>query len=261
YCLTSLLNLHTLHTDFSIVLLTVRLFIPLCNSIVLFFPQCFALSCQVAVVNENLFSTGLPDFARVAEIFYMSEALLSKAGDCLWMQPLTFLMAIENLLTKTTAEKMALPLNLTTGMAQSFHTSIGESSSRNKELSQEALTENVHHFGVTMKVTCNISCPTNKAKNGAIFVSTMEGNQLQVQLQTYPFYAIQWHPGVNCFQWDPNLNFPHSSECIAHVISRLCSFYSMLKAGEICITLDQPEEGAMSLIYNFTPTYPGNFTG
>lgn len=119
----------------------------------------------------------MSDFARVAEIFYMSEALLSKAGlssnalfaslsilivclftiskhltcskhsliylcvllfqtneegDCLWMQPLTFLMAIENLLTKTTAEKMALPLNLTTGMAQSFHTSIGESSSRNK---------------------------------------------------------------------------------------------------------------------------------
>ncbi|XP_071258715.1 RING finger protein 122 isoform X6 [Salvelinus alpinus] len=31
------------------------------------------------------------------------------------MQLLTFLMAIENLLTKPTAEKMALPLNLTTG--------------------------------------------------------------------------------------------------------------------------------------------------
>uniref|UniRef100_A0A8C8MKU0 Folate gamma-glutamyl hydrolase n=1 Tax=Oncorhynchus tshawytscha TaxID=74940 RepID=A0A8C8MKU0_ONCTS len=259
YCLTSLLNLHTLYTDFSIVLLTVRLFIPLCNS-VLFLPHCFALSCQVAVVNENLFSPGLPDFARVAEIFYMSEALLSKAneagdffpiwGTCLWMQPLTFLMAIENLLTKTTAEKMALPLNLTTGMAQSFHTSIGESSA----LSQEALTENVHHYG-TFKENENLQhfLSTNKAKNGAIFVSTMEGNQLQVQLQTYPFYGIQWHPGVNRFQSDPNLNFPHFSEAVRDA--------SSFNEGEICITLDQPEEDAMSLIYNFTPTYPGNFTG
>lgn len=53
-------------------------------------------------------------------------------GTCLWMQLLTFLMAIENLLTKTTAENMALPLNLTKGMAQSIHTSVGESSAKDK---------------------------------------------------------------------------------------------------------------------------------
>lgn len=48
------------------------------------------------------------------------------------MQLLTCLVAGENLLTKTTAENMALPLNLTKGMAQSIHTSVGESSAKDK---------------------------------------------------------------------------------------------------------------------------------
>ena len=64
-CLRSLfcwkVYLHTLYIDFlfSIVLLTVRLFIPcvtlccLCRTALLYLGQ-------VAVVNENLFSTGLP---------------------------------------------------------------------------------------------------------------------------------------------------------------------------------------------------------
>jgi hypothetical protein len=65
YCLTSSRHLHTLYIDFWTVLLTVRLFIP-----------CLTLCCclsrtallylgQVAVVNENLFSTSLPGYIKV----------------------------------------------------------------------------------------------------------------------------------------------------------------------------------------------------
>ena len=58
YCLNSLilLHLHTLYIAFSIVLLTVRLFIP-CVTVV--FVALLYLG-QVTVVNENFFSTGLP---------------------------------------------------------------------------------------------------------------------------------------------------------------------------------------------------------
>uniref|UniRef100_A0A4W5K253 folate gamma-glutamyl hydrolase n=1 Tax=Hucho hucho TaxID=62062 RepID=A0A4W5K253_9TELE len=203
-------------------------------------------------------STGEYEINGVAEIFYMSEELLSKAneaggsfpiwGTCLWMQLLTFLMAKENLLTKTTAEKMALPLNLTT----EAHSSLGFPSDVRKALSQEALTENVHHYGVTMKTfkeneKLQHLLSTDTGKNGAIFVSTMEGKE------DLPFYGIEWHPEVNRFQWDPNLNFPHSSDAVRVAAS--------FNEGKICITLDQPEEDTMSLIYNFTPTCPGDFPG
>ena len=60
YCLTSLLHLHTLYTDFSIVLLTVRMFIPCVTLCCCFCRTALLFLGQVAVVNENLFSTGLP---------------------------------------------------------------------------------------------------------------------------------------------------------------------------------------------------------
>ncbi|KAM9546081.1 gamma-glutamyl hydrolase-like [Salvelinus alpinus] len=138
----------------------------------------------------------MSDFARVAEIFYANEAGDSFPiwGTCLWMQLLTFLMAIENLLTKPTAEKMALPLNLTTGMAQSFHTSIGESSARDK----------VKVYGLGLGLKTSTYC--------TFFWSVF------LPGRTYPFYGIQCHPEVNRFQWDPNLNFPYSSDAV-HVAS------------------------------------------
>uniref|UniRef100_A0A674B4W2 folate gamma-glutamyl hydrolase n=1 Tax=Salmo trutta TaxID=8032 RepID=A0A674B4W2_SALTR len=210
------------------------------------------------------------DFAKVsgaAEPLFTSVHLIANdAGDsfpiwgtCLGMQLLTCLVAGENLLTKTTAENMALPLNLTkeahsSQMFQGFPIDVM------KALSQEALTGNFHQYGVTVKTFKENEklqsffsiLSTNTAENGAIFVSTMEG-------RTYPFYGVQWHPEVNRFQWDPKLNFPHSSDAV-RVASLLAEFF--VNEGRRSLHhFDQPEEEAVSLIYNYTPTYAGNFTG
>jgi hypothetical protein len=56
--LTTLLHLHTRYIDFSIVLLTVRLF--MCNYVLFLCLTAMLYLGQVAVVNENLFSTDLP---------------------------------------------------------------------------------------------------------------------------------------------------------------------------------------------------------
>uniref|UniRef100_A0A3P8XB30 folate gamma-glutamyl hydrolase n=1 Tax=Esox lucius TaxID=8010 RepID=A0A3P8XB30_ESOLU len=207
------------------------------------------------------------NFARVARIFYRLALKANDAGDffpiwgtCLGMQLLTVLVAGENLLTKTPAENMSLPLNLTTGKAFSSRMFEGFSSNLMNALSQEALTGNFHHYGVTVetfkdndKLQSFFSIlSTNKAENGATFVSTMEG-------KTYPFYGVQWHPEVSRFQWDPKLTFPHSPDAV-RVASLLAEFF-VNEGRRNLHYFSQPEEEAMSLIYNYTPTYTGNFTG
>ncbi|KAM3610596.1 uncharacterized protein V6R79_006382 [Siganus canaliculatus] len=206
------------------------------------------------------------DFARVAKIFYNLARTANDAGDffpiwgtCMGMQLLTVLVAGENLLESTTAENEALPLNLTSEAAssrmfQGFPTELMTA------LSQEPLTGNFHHYGVTVKTFQENEelhgffsvLSTNVADNGVDFVSTIEGKR-------YPFYGVQWHPEVNRFQWDRKLNFPHSPHAIE--LSALLSEFFVTEGRRSLHHFNNPEEEASSLIYNYTPVYAANFTG
>lgn len=206
------------------------------------------------------------DFARVAKIFYTLAQTANDAGDffpiwgtCLGMQLLTVLVAGENLLTNTLAENIALPLNLTTdaGSSRMFE---GFPKELMKDLTQEPLTGNFHHYGVTVqtfqeneKLWSFFSIlSTNVAENGAHFVSTIEGKR-------YPFYGVQWHPEVNRFQWDIKMNYPHSPHAI-QLSSLLAEFFTN-EGRRSLHQFDNPEEEASSLIYKYTPVYAANFTG
>ncbi|XP_070690075.1 gamma-glutamyl hydrolase [Pempheris klunzingeri] len=206
------------------------------------------------------------DFARVARTFYTLAVAANDAGDffpiwgtCMGMQLLTVLVAGENLLTNTTAENIALPLNLTTeaGSSRMFASFPNELM---KALTQEPLTGNFHHYGLTVKTFQENAklqsffsvLSTNVAENGAHFVSTLEGKR-------YPFYGVQWHPEVNRFQWNRKINFPHSVHAV-QLSSLLAEFF--VKEGRRSLhQFDNPEEDASLLIYNYTPVYAGNFTG
>lgn len=206
------------------------------------------------------------DFARVAKIFHTLALKANDAGDffpvwgtCMGMQLLTVLVSDENLLTDTPAVNVAMPLNLT---AEAYSSKIFGSlpSELLKALTQEPLTGNFHHYGITVqafqeneKLQSFFSIlSTNVANNGARFVSTMEGRR-------YPFYGVQWHPEVNRFQWDSKLNFPHSPHAV-QVASRLAEFF--VNEGRRSLhQFDDPEEEASPLIYSYTPLYAGNFTG
>lgn len=96
---------------------------------------------------------------------------------------------------------------------------------------------------------------------------------------------MQWHPEVNRFQWDRELNFPHSRHAV-QLSSLLAEFFTNEGNGSIqanfravpaplrnppspvCLRLgrrslhhfEDPEEEASSLIYNYTPVYGVNIS-
>ncbi|XP_054466576.1 gamma-glutamyl hydrolase [Anoplopoma fimbria] len=222
-------------------------------------------------INGLLFIGGAADletsdFARVAKIFYRLALMANDEGDffpiwgtCMGMQLLTVLVAGENLLERTTAENVALPLNLTTE-ASSSRMFEGFPDSLMRALTQEPLTGNFHHYGLAVKTLQENEklqsffslLSTNVAENGIHFVSTIEGKR-------YPFYGVQWHPEVNRFQWGRKLNFPHSAHAVQ--LSSLLAEFFVNEGRRSLHQFDNPEEEASSLIYNDTPVYAGNFTG
>ncbi|XP_047449100.1 gamma-glutamyl hydrolase [Mugil cephalus] len=206
------------------------------------------------------------DFARVAKIFYRLALTANDAGDffpiwgtCMGMQLLTVLVAGENLLTRTTAENVALPLNLTAETKSSLMFR-GFPDELLKAVTQEPLTGNFHTYGVTVKTFHENEklrsffslLSTNVAESGAHFISTIEGKR-------YPFYGVQWHPEVNRFQWNSQLNFPHSAHAVQ--LSSLLAEFFVNEGRRSLHRFDNPEEEASSLIYKYTPVYAGNFTG
>ncbi|KAM9393272.1 LOW QUALITY PROTEIN: gamma-glutamyl hydrolase [Pholidichthys leucotaenia] len=204
------------------------------------------------------------DYARVAKIFYKLALQANDAGDffplwgtCMGLQLLSVLVAGENL-QKTTAENIALPLNLTPEASSSRMFS-GFSDELIKAVTHEPLTANFHNFGVTVKrfqENKNLNSffailSTNIAKNDAHFVSTIEGKR-------YPFYGVQWHPEVNRFQWTNKLNIPHSFHAVQ--LSSVMAEFFVNEGRKSFHHFKNPDEEDASLIYKFTPLYTKNFT-
>ncbi|XP_017322561.1 gamma-glutamyl hydrolase [Ictalurus punctatus] len=204
-------------------------------------------------------------FAHTAGIYFRLALKANDEGDyfpiwgtCLGFQLLTVQVAGENLLSKTMADNVSMPLNLTSE-AQSSRMFASFPPELVKALSEEPVTGNFHHYGVTEQVFVGNKklssfftiLSTNKAENGVVFVSTMEGKK-------YPFYGVQWHPEVNCFQWNSHYSFPHSKNAV-HVSSLL----SQLLANEgrrSSHHFSQLEEERRALIYNYNPVYTENFS-
>lgn len=205
------------------------------------------------------------DFARVAKIFFDLALKANDAGDffpiwgtCMGMQQLSVLVAGQNLLSKTTAENVAMPLNFTADayMSRMFQ---GFPSDLMKATGQEPLTGNFHHYGLTIKTFQENEklsdfftiLSTNIADNGEDFISTIEAKK-------YPIYGVQWHPEVNRFMWDSKKNFPHSYHAVQ--LSTLLSEFFVNEGRRSLHHFEHPEEEAKALIYNYTPVYAANFT-
>ncbi|TRY74220.1 hypothetical protein DNTS_033174 [Danionella cerebrum] len=205
------------------------------------------------------------DFAHTAG-FYFNLALKANDdgdffpiwGTCLGFQLLTVLVSGQNLLCKTPAENVTFPLNFSSE-AQSSRIFQRFPSELLKALSEEPLTANFHHYGITEQAFMVNEklrgfftvISTNVAQNGLEFVSTMEGRK-------YPFYGVQWHPEVNRFQWNPRYSFPHSSNAV-HVSALLAEFF-VNEGRRSSHQFSDPAEESNALIYNYTPLYTANMS-
>uniref|UniRef100_A0A672RJT1 folate gamma-glutamyl hydrolase n=1 Tax=Sinocyclocheilus grahami TaxID=75366 RepID=A0A672RJT1_SINGR len=206
----------------------------------------FCLSIGGAVDLET------SDFAHTAGFTSDWRMMRVIWGTCLGFQLLTVLVAGENLLSKTTSPQV-LSLNRCY-KASSSRMFTNFPSDVRKALSQEPLTGNFHHYGVTKAFMGNEKLSgffsvlsTNITQNGLEFVST------------HPFYGVQWHPAVNLsrFRWDPRYNFHHSSNAV-RVSSLLAEFF--VNEGNYSLILYLFMSPSSALIYNYNPVYMANIS-
>jgi gamma-glutamyl hydrolase len=150
----------------------------------------------------------------------------------------------------------SIPLVLTSNAASSrlFN---GLSSETVKTLTTKNVTQNLHHDGVLPKSyteNANLAkifnlLSVNTDRKGTPFGSTMEGKEL-------PFYATQWHPERNQFDWGPKEGLNKSPEAL-HAMQDLANFY-VSETRKNFHSFPTPAEEEDNLIFKWSPTYTGN---
>ncbi|KAM3927138.1 gamma-glutamyl hydrolase-like [Leptodactylus fuscus] len=205
-------------------------------------------------------------FAQTVGIFYRLAIEAASTGGyfpiwgtCMGFQILTAVTSGENLLCKTSANNISLPLILADDISSSKMFCHAPSELL-RAASQENITGNFHHFGITpqtFQANKKLSAfyrilSTNHDQDGVEFVSTIEA-------WDYPIYAVQWHPEVNRFQWRSDLTYPHSANAIW--ISQYMANFFVSEARKNANHFSNPKEEDSSLIYNWPLTYTANISG
>uniref|UniRef100_A0A3Q3W8L1 folate gamma-glutamyl hydrolase n=1 Tax=Mola mola TaxID=94237 RepID=A0A3Q3W8L1_MOLML len=200
-------------------------------------------------------------YERTAKIFYELAIEANVRGDyfpvwgtCLGLEELTFLTSGQWLMTSTNTDKLSLPLNFTKDAAASrmfkdFPPDLM------KDLASEPLTANIHNWSLALS-TYNKNEALRKFykvlstnTDGRIeFVSTMEAYD-------YPFYATQWHPEKNAFEW--------KKPFVSHTASAVKSTFYMSEffvseARKNTHGFQSQEEENKALIYQYSPVYMGS---
>ncbi|XP_070580139.1 gamma-glutamyl hydrolase-like [Ptychodera flava] len=225
-------------------------------------------------LNGVLFTGGDVDlktsgYAKAGKIFYDLAVKAFDNGDlfpmwgtCLGFQLFTALTSGKDLLTDTDAVHVSYPLNFQKGYESSrMFMKSEESEHITGILSTQNVTFNSHHFGITPQTFHNNVdlrnfykvLSTNYDQKGKEFVSVIEGFK-------YPFYATQWHPEINPFEFSPRLgvNANHSEDAVK-VTQYMANFFVGEARKSSHHFKDKAEESS-ALIYNYTPVYTGNFT-
>ena len=79
--------------------------------------------------------------------------------------------------------------------------------------------------------------------------------QIPVEGREYPFYATQWHPERNAFDWIREENITHTRD--AAETSQWVANFFVQQARENSHAFDSDAEMEAALIYNYNPKYFG----
>ena len=132
----------------------------------------------------------------------------------------------------------------------------GPQESELQALAHRPLTENYHHYGVSLhdwrasRVLPSFFSllTTSVDRKGQEFASSIEARDL-------PIYAVQWHPERSLFEWGPHEDINRSLEARG-VMQRLGDFLveESKRSGH---AFRSAEEEAAALIWNYSPVYTG----
>ncbi|KAK6474045.1 gamma-glutamyl hydrolase-like [Huso huso] len=200
-------------------------------------------------------------FARAAKIFY---DLAIKANDesdyfpiwgtCLGFEQLTVLTSGKNILTVTKTEGVALPLTFTQAAKESrlFKTFPKDLL---QALSTENITANYHDWSLSLQNYTNnnklqsfYKILSTNTDGHTEFISTMEAYK-------YPFYAVQWHPERNAFEWVQKTGMAHSPSAVKASFYTADFFVNEARRNFHHFATKTEEEDA--LIYNYCPAFKG----
>lgn len=179
-------------------------------------------------------------------------------GTCLGFELLGVLQAgSTSVLGHVDAENLTLALDFTADGHSSRLFSLFSPEAL-KWISSEKLTLNAHTRSITMETfnsnaklnTFFTALSTNKDRHGVEFVSSMEAKD-------FPFYAVQWHPEKNGFEWGITAATDHSEHAVA--IMQMTADFFVEEARHSNHAFPSEKEERDHLIYNYQPTFTNDY--
>eukprot|EP00794_Sanderia_malayensis_P000351 gene351-984_t len=177
-------------------------------------------------------------------------------GTCLGMQALSTITAGVEVVSPSDAVDISWPLNFT-ATAKESRMLKDAPEDLIMMLEKEAITYNYHYNCVTpetfetnreLKKHYNVLSLNNDV-NGKTFVSTFEGVK-------HPFFATQWHPEKNSFEWNPKKNIAHTRDAV-DAAQYFANFF-VDEARESQHRFESEEIENKYLIYKYSPIFTGS---
>jgi len=209
------------------------------------------------------------EYQRVAQIMYKLAVQANNGGDvfpiwgtCLGFQQLAVLSTnFQNIITSCKSYGQSVPLELGDDWRKSKL--FGKAPADILQyLTTLPITLNFHHDCVTadnfkrFNMSLDwLSLSYNKDLEGEVFIGTMEA-------KNFPFFATQWHPEKNPYEWDPVWNIDgsgHSREAMRTSFYMAEFFVDLARHSNHTFTNKISEDNA--LIYNNNIFYMGNKPG
>ncbi|KAG8233854.1 hypothetical protein J437_LFUL006877 [Ladona fulva] len=201
-------------------------------------------------------------YGEAGRILYDLATSLNNNGDyfplwgtCLGFELMTFLAADQDMRSNCSGMDVALPLSYKEGYLDSKLFGMAPDNILHLLASQN-ITSNFHMFCVTEKsfiehgldTQYKILAVSNDSDNKP-FISVIEGKIL-------PFYAVQFHPEKNSYEWNTKRHsIPHSAE--ATQVGQYFAEFFVNEARKSGHKFSSIEEESSSLIYNYNKYYTG----
>ncbi|KAL7050913.1 hypothetical protein ACKWTF_004267 [Chironomus riparius] len=209
----------------------------------------------VSFTNRNGYAQAGNHIYKIATKMNNNGDYFPLWGTCLGFELITYLSANRTeIRADCSSHSQALPLEFKSSFKKSRM--FKDAPDRViKVLKDEAVTSNFHTFCLTEKNMTDYHLDSiwrvlsvNNDWNGLTFVSTIEHSQ-------YPFYAVQFHPEKNIYEWVRNKNISHTSNAI--IASQYFAEFFVNEARKSHHHFIDSKDEDQYMIYNYQAEFSG----